>query len=52
MDLSVTDLLLDLRLTSERPQTDMWLPSGLVYHAILPADLSLNGGWIVPPRMI
>lgn len=46
--LRFTDLLFDLSLTSKRPQTDMWLPSGLAYHAIIPADLFLNVSWIVP----
>lgn len=30
----------------------MWLPSGLVYHAIIPAGLFLNGSWIVPQWLI
>lgn len=45
--LRVTDLLFDLSLTSKRPQTDMWLPSGLAYHAIIPAYLFLNVTQIV-----
>lgn len=50
--LCFTDLLFDLSLTCKRPQTDMWLPSGLVYHAIMPADLFLNVSWIVPLRLV
>lgn len=45
--LRVADLLFDLSLTSERPHTDMWLPSGPAYHAIMPSDLFLNVTWIM-----
>lgn len=43
----VTDLLFDLSLTSDRPETGMWLPSGLAHHAVIPADLFLNVLWIM-----